>query len=98
VFVNLWAEPVGRPLRYQAVAKLVARLRAATGIVFTPHLLRHARATELIRAGVPLEVVSKLLTHQSVATTSDIYVHLSVDDIRAELVRTGVWTEPEEQR
>jgi integrase/recombinase XerD len=97
VFVNLWAEPVGRPLRYQAVAKLVARLRTSTGIEFTPHLLRHARATELIRAGVPLEVVSKLLTHQSVATTSEIYVHLSVNDIRAELVRAGVWTQPEER-
>jgi integrase/recombinase XerD len=97
IFVNLWAEPVGRPLRYQAVAKLVARLRASTGIVFTPHLLRHARATELIRAGVPLEVVSKLLTHQSVATTSEIYVHLSVDHIRAELVRTGVWARPEDR-
>lgn len=91
VFVNLWAEPVGRPLRYQAVAKLVARLRARTGIVFTPHLLRHARATELIRAGVPIEVVSRLLTHASVATTSETYLHLSVEDVRAELIRSGVW-------
>lgn len=91
VFVNLWAEPVGRPLRYQAVAKLVARLRAATGIAFTPHLLRHTRATELIRGGVPIEIVSKLLTHRSVTTTSDTYLHLTVDDVRAELVRAGVW-------
>lgn len=98
VFVNLWSEPVGRPLRYQAVAKLVARLRGATGIVFTPHLLRHTRATELIRAGMPIEVVSKLLTHRSVATTSETYVHLTVDDVRAELVRTGVWTDPEAAR
>ncbi|MDE8671007.1 tyrosine-type recombinase/integrase [Pseudarthrobacter sp. H3Y2-7] len=52
VFVNLFSAPVGRPLRYDAVAKLVARLRALTGIKFTPHVLRHTRATELIRAGV----------------------------------------------
>jgi integrase/recombinase XerD len=91
VFVNLWAEPVGRPLRYQTVTKLVARLRETTGIVFTPHLLRHARATELIRAGVPIEIVSKMLTHRSVATTSDTYLHLSVEDVRAELLRAGVW-------
>lgn len=95
VFVNLWAEPVGRPLRYQAVAKLVARLRAATGIAFTPHLLRHTRATELIRGGVPIEIVSKLLTHRSVTTTSDTYLHLTVDDVRAELVRAGVWEDRE---
>lgn len=91
VFVNLWADPVGRPLRYQTVAKLVARLRHRTGIQFTPHLLRHARATELIRAGVPIEVVSRLLTHTSVATTSETYLHLSVDDVRAELIRCGIW-------
>jgi integrase len=95
VFVNLWAEPVGRPLRYQAVAKLVARLRAVTGIAFTPHLLRHTRATELIRGGVPIEIISKMLTHRSVTTTSDTYVHLTVDDVRAELVRAGVWEPPE---
>jgi integrase len=91
VFVNLWSEPLGRPLRYQAVAKLVARLRARSGVAFTPHLLRHTRATELIRAGVPIEVVSKLLTHRSVTTTSAAYVHLTVEDIRAELIRAGVW-------
>jgi len=98
VFVNLWSPPVGRPLRYQAVAKLVGRLSERTGIAFTPHLLRHTRATEWIRAGVPIEVVSKLLTHRSVTTTSDTYVHLGVDDIRAELVRAGVWDEPTASR
>ncbi len=91
VFVNLWSAPVGRPLRYEAVAKLVCRLRARTGIEFSAHMLRHSRATELIRGGVPIEVVSKLLTHRSVTTTSDAYVHLDVEDLRAELVRAGAW-------
>ena len=98
VFVNLWADPVGRPLRYQSVAKLVGRLRVSTGITFTPHLLRHTRATELIRAGVPIEIVSRMLTHRSVATTSDTYLHLTIDDVRAELIRAGVWDQPEEHR
>ena len=95
VFVNLWGRPLGRPLSYVAVNGLVHRLRARTGIFFTPHMLRHSHATELIRQGVPIEVVSKLLTHRSVATTSETYVHLSADDARAELVRAGVWADPE---
>ena len=94
VFVNLWSAPVGRPLRYDAVAKLVSRIRASTGVEFTPHTLRHTRATELVRAGTPIEVVSKLLTHRSVATTSAAYVHLDVEDLRAELVRAGAWETP----
>ncbi|GAA2468664.1 site-specific integrase [Terrabacter carboxydivorans] len=93
VFVNLFAAPVGRPMRYDAVAKLVARLRAGTGIEFSPHVLRHTRATELIRAGVPIEIVSRMLTHRSVVTTSETYVHLGVEDVRAELVRAGIWSD-----
>lgn len=44
----------------------------------------------MIRAGVPIEVVSKLLTHASVATTSRTYDHLGVEDFRAELERAGM--------
>lgn len=91
VFVNLFSEPLGRAMRYDAVAKLVTRLRVRTGIEFTPHVLRHTRATALIRAGVPIEIVSVMLTHRSVVTTSQTYIHLGVDDVRAELVRAGVW-------
>jgi integrase len=94
VFVNLWSAPLGRPLRYQAVAGLVGRLRARTGIDFNLHMLRHARTTEWLRRGVAIEVVSKLLTHASVATTSSTYAHLDVSDLRAELVRAGVWAGP----
>jgi len=95
VFVNLFAEPTGAPLRYQAVQALVSRLRRKTGIEFTCHMLRHSHATDLIRRGVPVEVVSKRLTHSSVTTTSATYVHLQAEDMRAELVRAGVWPEPE---
>lgn len=98
VFVNLFSDPVGSPLRYDAVAKLVRRLRLSTGIDFSPHVLRHTRATELIRAGVPIEIVSKLLTHRSVVTTSETYVHLGVEDVRAELVRAGFWSRDEVAR
>jgi integrase len=91
VFVNLFTEPYGRPLRYQAVHQLVRRLRARTGIWFTPHMLRHSRATDLLRHGVGVDVVARLLTHRSSTTTSQTYVHLDVDDLRAELTRSGAW-------
>jgi len=39
---------------------------------------------------VPVEIVSKLLCHRSVQTTSDIYLHASPEDLRAELERAGV--------
>jgi integrase len=91
VFVNLWSGRVGAPMTYASVHQLVGRIRARTGVEFTPHMLRHTHATELIRSGVAIEVVARLLTHQSSTTTSQIYVHLDAADVRAALERAGVW-------
>jgi site-specific recombinase XerD len=70
-------------MTYNAVNQSVRRLRSRTGIDFTVHMFRHSAATKLIRQGVPLEVVRRLLTHQSSATTSGTYVHLLTEDLRA---------------
>jgi integrase len=97
VFVNLWAGAVGRPMTYATVHDLVGRIQARTGIDFTLHMLRHTRATELIRSGMAIEVVARLLTHSSSTTTSQTYVHLDVGDIRDALRRAG-WGNPEASR
>ncbi|MHB1555767.1 MAG: tyrosine-type recombinase/integrase [Acidimicrobiales bacterium] len=55
VFVNLFAEPYGAPLRYQAVHQLVRRLRARTGIDFSLHMLRHSHATDLLMSRVVVD-------------------------------------------
>src|SRR2546430_1291028 len=89
VFINLWADPVGQPWTYAAVYDLVKRLRTRTGVDFDPHWARHAYATRALRDGVPIEVVSALLGHSSVATTASIYGHLTVEDARAALEAAG---------
>jgi integrase/recombinase XerD len=89
VFVNLWGEPRGHPLTYSAVYDLVRRLRRRIGFDFDPHWFRHTYATELMRAGTPVEVVSRLLGHASVTTTVEIYGHLTVQDARAVLEDKG---------
>lgn len=95
VFVNLWAGRIGTPMNYAAVHEFVGRIRSCVGFDFTLHMLRHTHATELIRSGVAIEVVARLLTHQSSTTTSQTYVHLDVADVRAALQRAGVWDKPE---
>jgi len=89
VFVNIWAEPRGQAWSYQAAYDLVLRLRARTGLDFDPHWLRHCAATRWLRDGVSIEVVSKLLGHSSVTTTSAVYGHLTVEDARAALEMAG---------
>src|SRR6266571_4574924 len=88
VFVNLFGGEIGRPMTYAAAISLVRRLAKKTTIPFTPHMLRHTRATSWIKDDqLALPVVSRLLTHASIQTTSDIYLHLTADDLREALAR-----------
>jgi integrase len=93
VFVNLFGGRIGQPLCYQTVHRLATRIAARSGIAFTAHMLRHTHATDLIRRGVPVEVVARLLTHRSSTTTSQTYIHLDAADVREALTRAGVWDE-----
>ncbi len=92
VFINLFAEPRGQAWSYQAAYDLVLRLRAKTGLDFDPHWFRHSAATRWLRDGVPIEVVSTLLGHSSVAVTSSVYGHLTAEDARAALEKAGWFT------
>jgi integrase len=47
-----------------------------------PHLLRHAAASLLSAAGVPLEQISDLLGHRSVTVTAEVYRH-SLSSVRS---------------
>ena len=55
------------------------------GVVLPPgncvHTLRHTYATRMVRAGVRLDVVQRLLGHARLATTAR-YLHSSLDDLR----------------
>ena len=89
VFVNLWSGPAGQALCYPAVYDLVRLLRRRTGLEFDPHWFRHSAATRMLRDGVPVEVVSKILGHSSVTTTIAIYGHLTAADARKALEAAG---------
>lgn len=47
------------------------------------HSLRHSFATALIRRGVDIKVVSKLLGHASISVTLDVYAHFLPEDYSA---------------
>jgi integrase len=46
------------------------------------HDLRHATATLLLRAGVDIHRVQRILRHRNVALTASTYAHLNVEDLR----------------
>ncbi|MEU4681340.1 tyrosine-type recombinase/integrase [Micromonospora sp. NPDC023737] len=76
----VFARPDGQPLRPQYVLDHLRRLTADAGLpAIRVHDLRHIAATIMISQGVPIAVVSKTLRHRNVATTIDIYGHLTRD-------------------
>lgn len=71
-----------RPLTKSAIERVVKLLsnRAGMNKKVTPHILRHTTATTAVQNGMPIEDISKLLGHASVATTM-IYAKTSTDRV-----------------
>ena len=54
-----------------------------------PHVLRHSRAIELLRAGIPVTAVQQLLGHAHLSTTA-IYLRLSGQEVKQLLQAAGL--------
>ncbi|MDP2674607.1 MAG: tyrosine-type recombinase/integrase [Dehalococcoidia bacterium] len=82
LFVTLHGSRRGRALAPAGVQSLFRHHRklARTPNV-TPHRLRHACATDLHRAGMPLEVLQEQLGHRLLESTR-LYVHISNERLR----------------
>jgi dienelactone hydrolase len=68
---------------------IMRELGTRQGRTFEPHQFRHTYATWLLRNGAGKEAVKELLGHAHLATTIDIYGHLTVEDTRRALEQAG---------
>ncbi|MGC2418299.1 MAG: tyrosine-type recombinase/integrase [Candidatus Acidiferrales bacterium] len=60
--------------------------RSRVGFPLSPHRMRHTFATHLVRAGVGLVTIRDLLGHRLI-TSTQIYLHVTADDLRAAAAR-----------
>lgn len=77
MFISTARRNAGQRLQTQSVSRLAKRVFAEIGIEsdrVTCHSCRHACATLMLQAGVPLRNVQKILRHRSPVTT-EIYSH-----------------------
>lgn len=73
----VFAKPDGSPLHPDYFSQVFDRLVAKMDLPrIRFHDLRHTHATLLIKAGVPIKVVSERLGHSSVAFTMQVYQHV----------------------
>ncbi|MEV6849375.1 tyrosine-type recombinase/integrase [Actinoplanes sp. NPDC051411] len=84
VLVNLYREPLGRPMSLKSINDLVARLAKRAGLErhIAPHMLRHAFGTQVMEASGAIDVVQKLLGHLKISSTQ-VYIHPSSERQRA---------------
>ncbi len=66
-----------KPISYHRVGHAVTAAAKAAGLDnVSPHQLRHTLATQAIKEGVPVKVVSERLGHASAAFTMTVYQHV----------------------
>lgn len=75
-----------RGIKQDTLKRLVTYVRAASGVKFTMHTLRHSYVSWLVRSGVPLPVASELAGHTMIETTMN-YIRVFDTDKRAAVGR-----------
>jgi integrase/recombinase XerD len=91
LFIKLHGSHAGQPLTYPDVDGLFRRLRGKTGLVVTPHRLRHTMLTRLAELGWQPELLRERAGHASFQQTYQTYVHPSQDALRR------AWEQTQEQ-
>ena len=73
---ELFTNPLGRPLNYQAWKKAWGKANEIVGVNYDTHDLRHFTASALISGGASVKQVQTVLGHSSAAITLRVYSHL----------------------
>lgn len=92
LLVNLVREPLGAAMQVGGINELVTRLGRHAGVAgrATPHMARHAFASNVLDAGGTIDEVQQLLGHALASSTTGLYLHPDPDRLRAAIDRVGV--------
>ncbi len=79
----------GSKLSDKTLRRLIKRARAASGLYFAPHMLRHSYATLMLEGGCDLFSFSKLMGHADIKTTA-IYLAATVKHLQTQALKHSV--------
>lgn len=86
------AAPHGGPWRPSNFDRMWRKFKTQQGLEIRLHDIRHTHATQLLKAGVNVKVISERLGHASIAITLDTYSHVlpGMQEAAAELIDAGL--------
>lgn len=70
----------GAPFALHHIRQICYRQAKKVGVHMGAHIIRHSAATEYLRRGGQLSILSKILGHSDISTTA-IYTHLLTEDM-----------------
>ncbi len=87
VFVNLKGQARGKPMTKAGLRSLFRHHRASTKVQkANPNRFRHTFGSDMIRAGISLPALQRLMGHSNIETTL-LYVQISPQDVYEEYAR-----------
>lgn len=79
LFLNCFGRKLAGLGLYQIVMKAFARVNLSSQ--FTPHSLRHAAATHMLKNGAPIRYLQEFLGHESLESTQ-VYTRITIPELK----------------
>ena len=93
VFCSKTNKPIHESNVRSAIRYMVAKINRENPELdfqpFTPHGLRHTFATKAIAKGMRPKTLQKILGHNSLQMTMDLYCHVEADTLKEEMALMG---------
>ncbi|MFJ2194266.1 tyrosine-type recombinase/integrase, partial [Kitasatospora sp. NPDC087861] len=86
VFVNLFAAPLGGPMKYANTYELFKRLAKLAGLDAHPHMVRHGTITRWIKDKMPRDTAQDFAGHIS-EHSMNVYLHTTNEEKREQARR-----------
>jgi integrase/recombinase XerD len=84
---GLWLSEHGRQMSKRGIGSRIVHYAEQTALRVTAHTFRHCFATHLLRRGVSIEELKRLLGHKDIRST-EIYVRVELEDLQRIAYRT----------
>ena len=92
----LFTTKIGKKMSYNYFRKICKRVSMNSGVKFHPHMARHTYATELLKKGLSVFYVARLLGHEDLSSTQ-IYLHASQEDAIYEVSKIKLFENGQKQ-